>query len=155
MTPAWHDHDSPTVTAGILRGTQVRTLDGNLPVEFLEPGDRIITRSDVRRLLSLALRHHAMLPVVSIAASTQAHDRPENDLLVAPSQPLVIRDWRARAMFGQPVAIIPAARLVDGHFVRSEVLAQATLFSLRFAEDEVIWAEGLELACPAQETAAA
>ena len=59
---------------------------------------------------------------------------------------------RAKAIFGQPVAVVPAARLADGQFVLSETIPEAVLFTLRFAEDEVIWAEGLEIACPAMET---
>ena len=140
---------------GLVGGTQVRTLDGILPVEFLEPGDRVITRSGARRLGSISVSKRRKLRVVRISASTLGHDRPENDLLLAPGQPVVIRDWRARALYGSPVALIPAARLVDGDFIRAEVLAEVRLFTLRFAEDEVIWAEGLEIACPAMETEAA
>ena len=84
-----------------------------------------------------------------IRASSLGHDRPEQDLLVAPGQPILIRDWRAKAIFGQPVAAIPAARLADGEFVCLETHRQVRLFTLRFDEDEVIYAEGLELACPA------
>ena len=64
----------------------------------------------------------------------------------------MIRDWRARAIYGTPVAVLPAERLADGDLVRLEILAEARIFTLRFAEDEVIWAEGLEIACPAMET---
>lgn len=138
--------------SGILAGTLVRTLDGILPVEFLEPGDRVITRSGMRRLGSISVSRRRNLRMVRISASTQGHDRPEHDLLVAPSQLVVVRDWRAMALFGQASVAIPAERLVDNAFVLREVVADAQLFTLRFAEDEVIWAEGLEIACPAMET---
>lgn len=137
---------------GLLCGTTVRTLDGVLPVEFLEPGDRIITRSGARRLGSVSVSRRRALAVVRFSASTLGHDRPEQDLLVTPGTPIVIRDWRAMAVYGTPVAVLPAERLADGDLVRLEVLAEARIFTLRFAEDEVIWAEGLEIACPAMET---
>ncbi len=59
-----------------------------------------------------------------------------------------MRDWRARALYGADVAAIPAARLVDGEFQ-----FEARLLTLRFADPEVIWAEGLELACMDMATA--
>lgn len=139
--------------AGISAGTGIRTLDGVLPVEFLEPGDRIVTRSGARRLVAVSVQKHRGPGLVRIHATTLGHDRPERDLLVGEAQLLLIRDWRAKALFGQEVAAIPAARLADGEFIRRETKqsphAQVRLYTLRFDEDEVIWAEGLELACPA------
>jgi Hint domain len=146
------DNGVDPVPFGILAGTLVRTLDGILPVEFLEPGDRVITRSGARKVGSISVSRRRGLRMIRISASTQGHDRPEHDLLVAPGQPVVIRDWRARALYGTPVAVIPAERLADGEFVVSVVLPEAVLFTLRFVEDEVIWAEGLEIACTAMET---
>ena len=134
---------------GILARTMVRTLDGVLPVEYLTPGDRIVTRNGARRLTSVSVQARKMVDLVRIRASTLGHDRPEQDLLVSPGQPILIRDWRARAIFGTPVAAIPASRLADGEFVCLESHRQVRLFTLRFDEDEVIYAEGLELACPA------
>ncbi len=134
---------------GMMTGTMVRTLDGVLPVEYLTPGDRIVTRNGARRLTSVSVQPRKMIDLVRIRASTLGHDRPEQDLLVAPGQPVLIRDWRARAIFGTAVAAIPAARLADGEFVCLETHRQVRLFTLRFDQDEVIYAEGLELACPA------
>ena len=39
----------------MLAGTMVRTLDGLIPVEFLTPGDRIVTRAGARRLTSVSV----------------------------------------------------------------------------------------------------
>jgi Hint domain len=134
---------------GILAGTMVRTLDGVLPVEFLEPGDRIVTRSGARKLTALLAVARKQIDLVRIRASTMGHDRPDQDILVSPDQPVIIRDWRAQVLYGVPVAAVPARRLADGEFVVAETRLNATLFSLRFDEEEVIYAEGLELACPA------
>lgn len=134
---------------GMVAGTMVRTLEGVLPVEYLTPGDRIVTRNGARRLTSVSVQARKMVDLVRIRASTLGHDRPEQDLLVSPGQPILIRDWRAQAIFGAPVAAVPAARLADGEFVCIETHRQVRIFMLRFDEDEVIYAEGLELACPA------
>jgi hypothetical protein len=96
-----------------------------------------------------------MAAVVRIRATTLGHDRPERDLLLAPGQPVMIRDWRARALYGADAAAIPASRLADGEFIVTEVLRQVRLYTLHFAGEEVIYADGLEIACPAVELAAA
>jgi hypothetical protein len=134
---------------GVLAGTTVLTLDGMLPVEFLTPGDRIVTRAGARLLTSISVVARKQVDLVRIRASTIGHDRPEQDLYLSPGQPVIIRDWRAQALYGVPVAAIPAARLADGEFVCLETHRDVRLFTLRFDEDEVIYAEGLELACPA------
>ena len=133
----------------MLAGTMVRTLEGVLPVEYLTPGDRIVTRAGMRRLTSISVLSRKMIDLVRIRASTMGHDRPDQDLLLSPGQPVVIRDWRAQALYGVPAAAIPAARLADGEFVCLETHRQVRLFALRFDDEEVIYAEGLELACPA------
>jgi hypothetical protein len=142
-----------TTDQGILAGTHIRTLDGVLPVEFLCPGDRIITRNGSARLVSVSTSRRKGVAVIRITASSLGHDRPETDLLLAPGQRVVIRDWRARVLYGTDVAAIAASRLADGEFVLTEFRADVRLFTLRFATEEVIYAEGLELACHATEPA--
>lgn len=132
---------------GITAGTTVMTLEGELPVQFLAPGDRIITRAGARTLRDVEVSVVTDLPMVRISASALGHDRPADDLFVAPGQPILIRDWRAKALYGAAQAMVPAARLVDGEYIRDEVVAEARLFTLRFDDAVVIYAGGLELAC--------
>jgi hypothetical protein len=143
-----------TDVTGILAGSHVRTLDGVLPVDFLAPGDRVVTRSGARRLASVSVLRRRALDLVCIRAATLGHDRPERDLWLAPDQRVLVRDWRARALYGAEVAAIPASRLADGEFILARTRKAVRLFTLRFDEDEVIWAEGVELACAAAEVAA-
>ncbi len=134
-------------THGLAMGTSVMSLDGAVPVEYLTPGDRIITRSGARRLVSIEITVVENAHVIRVAHDTLGVDRPSEDLIVAPSQHIFVRDWRAKALCGTPTALIPVARLVDGEYIRHAVLAQVRLFSLRFDEDVVIYASGLEVAC--------
>lgn len=135
------------LVAGMAAGTRIRTLDGELPVEYLVPGDRIVTRSGARRLVSVSVRQARALDIVRVRASTLGHDRPEADLLLGPGQPVMVRDWRAKVLYGADVVAVRAARLADGEYILREHHAAIRLFTLRFAEDEVVWAEGVELAC--------
>lgn len=139
---------------GLALATPVLSLEGMMPVEYLHPGERIITRLGALRLRAIETRVVQNARVVRIAQGVLGVDRPEADLIVAPQQPILIRDWRAKALTGQAMALIPAARLVDGAYIRAEVLAEVRLFTLRFDEDVVIYAGGLELACTGAPVAA-
>lgn len=136
-----------TPAQGMIAGTMVLTLDGELPVQFLAPGDRVITRSGARVLTGIEVSILTEAEVIRISASALGHDRPEADLFVVPAQPILIRDWRAKALYGTDTAMVPAARLADGDYIRKEVVAEVRLFTLRFAREEVVYAGGLELAC--------
>jgi hypothetical protein len=132
---------------GIVAGTPVLTLDGEMPVQFLSPGDRIITRNGARVLAGVEVTLLQGAEMVRIRASALGHDRPETDLFVAPSQPILIRDWRAKALYGQAAALVEAQRLADGEYIRKEAVAEVRLYTLHFAQAEVVYAGGLELAC--------
>ena len=139
---------------GLAIGTPVLTLDGTLPVEYLAPGDRIVTRAGARKLNAVEVTLVQNARVIRISAGVLAVDSPEADIIVTPDQQIFIRDWRAKALTGQNAAMIAAARLVDGAYVRAEVAAELRLYTLRFDEDAVIYAGGLELACTAAPVAA-
>lgn len=132
---------------GIAAGTPVLTLSGTMPIEYIAPGDRVITRSGARSVTGVDIAVVADARIIRISAGVLGKDRPEADMIVTPSQPLLIRDWRAKALTGVDQALMTAERLVDGDYIRSESLPQARLVTLRFAEPQVIYAGGLELHC--------
>ena len=131
--------------AGIAAGTEVLTLDGALPVEFLGPGDRIVTRAGARVLRRLRVAQ-APGPAIRIDTGSFGKGRPEGAVILGPATGILLRDWRALALYGKAQAIVPAARLVDGHHVTLLARAPAPLFALEFDAAEVIYAGGLELA---------
>lgn len=135
------------VTSGVLQGTKILTLDGEIPVDFLEMGDRVLTRSGARILKSIEITVMAHVRMVRIGASTLGVERPEEDVLVPAGQKILVRDWRAMAFAGTKQALIAAARLTDGEFIRGEVLDLARIYTLGFEDEVVIYAGGLELAC--------
>ncbi|MDZ4310836.1 MAG: Hint domain-containing protein [Cypionkella sp.] len=132
---------------GLAIGTPVLSLDGMMPVEYLHPGDRVITRTGARKLMAIEVTLVQNARVIRISAGVLGADRPAEEMIVSPDQPILIRDWRAKAMTGAKVALIAAADLVDGAYIRAEVMAELRLYTLRFEEDVVIYAGDLELAC--------
>lgn len=132
--------------AGIALGTRVATLDGLLPVEFLVPGDRVITRSGMCRLRA-ATAMPARGGLVQISPGALGHDRPERALLLGEGTQVLIRDWRAEALFGRKEALIEVSRLIDGQFIARVGAKKVRLFTLHFDSAEVIYADGVEIGC--------
>lgn len=143
---------SPSVTAlmAVVAGTSVLTPDGEMPVEMVQPGDRILTRAGVRRLAQVEISVVRNARVVRISHGTLGIDCPDVDVTVSAAQQILVRDWRATAMAGKNPALIAACDLVDGDYIRAETVAEARFFSLVFEQDAVIYAGGLEMACPAR-----
>jgi Hint domain len=133
----------------VLVGTPVLTLDGELPVEYLQPGDRVLTRSGMRRLRQIEVSVVQNARVVTIAHGTLGVDRPSKDVTVSAGQEILVRDWRAKVLTGASVAMIAAKKLADGEYIRSLTLPEARLFTLTFQDEVVIYAGGLELTCRA------
>lgn len=140
--------DPKTEIKGIAAGTVVLTLDGALPVDFLSPGDRIITREGMRVLRDVRV-HRYSGPAIRVIAGALGHDRPEQDLVLPEETLILIRDWRADALFGEAQATVPIARIADGEFIAPTKVLSMRLYELRFDTPQVVYAEGLELACGA------
>jgi hypothetical protein len=128
------------------------TADGALPVDFLEPGDRVVTRSGLRVLRDIR-QHRYSGPAVVIGEGALAHGRPEQALVLPAHAPVLVRDARAVALFGRKCAVMPVADLVDGAAIVPTEVVSMRLYDLRFDAPEIVYAEGLEIACRAIEAA--
>ena len=144
----------PRAAFGLLAGTPVLTRRGAVAAEALGPGDQLITRAGgfagVKEAHAVILR----APAVRIAAGSLGHTRPGCDMILPAGQHVLIRDWRARALFGRHEALAEASRLVDGEFIRDLGEQELGLIQLLLARPEVIYAGGLELGCPMPASAA-
>jgi hypothetical protein len=143
------------LVCGIAAGTKVMTLDGEMPVEFLTAGDRVITRDTGMAILKGIRSRKVACDVVHISGGSLGHNRPEADITVPSGQELLIRDWRAEALFGKKTALVSADRLVDGEFVRDMGKGVMTVYELVFDRDHIIYAGGLEVAAKTEEKLAA
>lgn len=132
--------------AGFALGTRVMTADGEIPVEFLTAGDRIITREGMRVLRAVTCTEASNITMIRVSCDSLGSGRPGEDVLLAPGQRVLLRDWRAKALFGQVQALVPIARLIDGQYISRCEVSAARLFALHFDTPQVIYAEGLELA---------
>lgn len=144
------DHTAAAIDtiAGLAAGTEVLTLDGAIPVEHLMQGDRLITRGGgIARLRMIHMTEAEVAPV-RVEAQSLGRGRPEGAALVGPDTRLLIRDWRAAALWQQPSAMVAASRLVDGQYIRREPPRTMRLFLPCLDTPRVIYAGGLEIGTP-------
>lgn len=117
-----------------------------MPVEFLSPGDGIISRDGGIVTLNQISCARRIVRAVRFAAGSLGHTRPEQDLLLPENQMVLVRDWRAEPLFGTAQAVVRAGDLVDGEFICDLGLQPMMLHQLHFARPYVIYAGGLEVA---------
>lgn len=132
---------------GFRPGTNILTQDGEIPIEFLTPGDRIISRSAGYVVLLGLTRSRKVCQAVHIAAGALGRNKPDCDMILPADQPVLVRDWRGLALFGRKQAMVPAEALIDGNRVTRLGLRRLELFVPEFAQDQVIYAAGLEAGC--------
>jgi hypothetical protein len=131
--------------SGLTAGTIVLTLDGEMPVEHLSVGDRVITRDTGMAVLREIRVETLTVAAVRIKAGSLGHTRPDTDMIVAPGARIHIRDWRAEALYGQPQANVPAHRLIDREFISELPAARMSVYTLVFDRSHIIYADGLEI----------
>ncbi len=141
------------ICAGVGPGSILLTQSGERTVEEISPGDRIITRDCGLVALDGIRKYRQTIHTVRILAGSLGDTRPDRDVVLPADQELLIRDWRAQALFGKAQAMVPARALVDGEFITHDGLRTLTLYQLWFDAPHVIYADGLELAAQTKSVA--
>lgn len=139
----------PPHSVGLFADGIILTMDGEKRIDEVNVGDRVITRdrgaATVRGVVSRQLTASA----ICVLAGSLGHTRPERDVILPSGQPVMVRDWRARALFGTPQAMVPAHQLIDGEFITDEGRQEMTLYHLQFDAPHILYVDGLELASDA------
>ena len=137
--------ESNTKISGLLGGTQVLTMRGYLPISSLEAGDRVVTRNGMCTLKELHVERHMMRPI-RVGQGTLGFSRPNSDMLMAPDQEVMVRDWRAEMLFGRDMVIVNINTMVDGKYIAEEAdLDIHEVYQLRFEGEEIFYADGIEV----------
>ena len=134
-----------TIESGICAGTTIMTLDGEIPVEHLSVGDRVITRDSGMSVIKAIHALDVKMQPIRIKAGSLGHTRPDRDMMVAPVARIHIRDWRAEALFGTATATVEAHRLVDGEFLSEQPSRDMKVFDLVFDREHILYADGVEV----------
>lgn len=134
--------------AGLAAGCVVMTADGALPVEHLCEGDRVVTRAGFVRVARIRVSR-GVAEVADVAPSALGHGRPAEAMTFAADQPVLVRDWRARAMFGAAPATVAVGRLADDALIRRR-RAEVRLYEIILDRAAVMQAGGIEVFCAAE-----
>lgn len=143
------------VAGAFSRGTRIALADGRqVPVEDLEPGDRVITRDHAVQALrwkgAVTLRAEGGFAPVSVLPGVMGNPGP---LIVSPHHRLFLYRREAKALAGAAELLVQARHLVDGVSILRREGGFVEYFSLVFDAHEVIYAEGVPceslMVCPA------
>jgi len=134
------------------KGTNILTNKGEVPVEHLKPGDRVMATDGafhtLRLCLSRSLRHSELLRMpqlrpVRIVAGAIGQGLPHRDLLVSRQHRMLTDSPIAQRMFGTRNVLISAIRLtaLPGVFLDLSV-TNVTYYHLVFDQHVTLFAEG-------------
>jgi len=146
------DDLTPTGVTCLARGTLITTDHGDLPVEALKSGDKILTQDNGFQELVLTmsrvmakseLRKNTNLYPVRISAGAMGAGLPKRDLIVSRQHRMVVKSNIAQRMFGARTVLVAAIRLTKLPRINVETSVQSIeYFHLIFENHEVIFAEG-------------
>ena len=132
---------------GMLWDSLVVTMAGLQPVQSLQVGSVVVTRHSGAAMIKRVEQISCMCRGIYVLAGSLGHRKSDRDSLLPAGQPVLVRDWRARALTREGEALIPAKALTDGEFVRDVGLLPMTLFQITLDRPGVLYADGMELGC--------
>lgn len=125
-------------------GTLIRTPEGEVPVETLQPGDLVLTQDDGAQPLRWIGRRRVMaagdFAPIRIAAETFGVHR---ELLLSPLHRVLIRDSLAELLFGEREVLVAARDLVNDRSVRRIEGGEVEYVHILFDRHQVVFSEGL------------
>jgi hypothetical protein len=139
------------VVACFTPGAMILTDMGEVAVEDLLPGDRVLTRDNGYQTIRWAGRRdlsHAELIVeprfnpVFIARGALGADLPERDMMVSPQHRMLITGPRAELLFGENEVLVAAKHLVGMAGVEQRVSKSVSYIHILFDEHEIVRADG-------------
>jgi len=126
-------------------GTMIRTPDGPVAVETLEPGDLVMTRDEgaqpLRWIGSRDVAAEGDFAPIRISANTFGE---HGELMLSPLHRVLIRDSLAELLFGEGEVLVAARDLVNETSVRPVPGGMVTYVHILFDRHQVVFSEGLE-----------
>ncbi|MCW8843418.1 MAG: Hint domain-containing protein [Rhodobacteraceae bacterium] len=134
-----------TAAPCFVKGTLIRTPEGDVPIEDIDVGDLVETYGEgpqeVRWVGSRTVpAEGALAPIRITAGSFGDH----GTLLVSPQHRILIRDSRAELLFDSPEVLVKARDLVDDHRVTRRAGGDVTYFHILFDTHQIVFSQGLE-----------
>ena len=134
------------LTAGLAPDALVMTADGAIPAAYLEVGERVVTRRGMRCVQAMIRRPWPRKTRGILVLKDALGGKPERAVFLPHRQRVLVRDWRAQAIWGRDAATPELADLVDGAFIRWSDTRPAELIQVFLGQPELLYVEGLQLA---------
>jgi hypothetical protein len=125
-------------------GTLIDTPQGRRPVETLQPGDMVLTMD------------HGAQPVLSLSRATfmaRCKNAPvricmgalgnDHDLVVSQQHRILIADWRAEILFGEPEVLVAAKYLINADTIHLIEGGTVEYCHILFDRHQIVWAAGV------------
>ncbi|WP_239025469.1 Hint domain-containing protein [Roseicyclus persicicus] len=136
-------------------GTRLRTETGDVAIEDLGPGHRLLTRDDGpqdvlwtghRRMSGARLFAMPEQRPIRLRRGALGVDRPDADLIVSPEHRVLVTGRAARDLWGEDEVLVRAADLVGDRYITVDHSLRETWYiHLMLDRHQVIWANGLEV----------
>lgn len=134
-------------------GTLIKTIAGEVPVEALSVGARVLTMDSgfqqvrwigSRHLTQSALAANPHLRPIRIAAGALGVNMPERDLVVSPQHRILVNSVVAERMFGDREVLVPAKHLLDHPGVEVDHTAtEVTYWHFLFENHQIVFSNGM------------
>jgi hypothetical protein len=134
------------------KGTRIKTITGERPVEDLAVGDLVLTMDagyqpirwiGGRKLDAAALAANPKLMPIRIKAGALGPDLPVHDLVVSPQHRILVRNGWALQMFDSAEVLIPANKLLTLPGIDIERDADGVeYFHFLFDAHQIVWSNG-------------
>jgi len=132
-------------------GTLIATAKGQIRVEDLKPGDRVITRDNGLQEIAWVGQKHLTqkdfvtnpeLKPVLIKAGSLGENMPERDIMVSPNHRMLIADKGASMYFDEPEVLVAAKHFVGKDGISHVDVSQTSYIHFMFERHEVVLSDG-------------
>lgn len=125
------------------RGTLIKTIDGERPIEDLQPGDRVLTYDrgfqPLRWIGSTRVAAIGKFAPIRFARGVLGNDRP---LLVSPQHRMLLTGWQAELYTGETEVLVPATHLVNNSTITRLFGGEVEYFHMLFDQHELVFGNG-------------
>ena len=140
------------VIACFTPGTKVATIKGEILVEHLIAGDKVVTRDNGIQEIRWAgkkkidwriMTAYPHLKPVLVRQGSLGDDLPERDLMISPNHRILVASERTALQFDEPEVLVAAKHLIGGMAVRSIDSIGTTYIHFLFDRHEVVLSDGI------------